>query len=466
MVRVLPQQREVVRGTWQGQWVYAKKFTGNRAKKHFERDVAGVQQLVNANIVTPALLFHGQAAEANAYVAIYAAVSPAQNAEEVYARLPKDQRLLLMRQLVQAVASHHKAGLIQTDLYFKNFLVKTDAKVSASIVYTLDGDGIRPLSIFFKKRQQQQNLATFFSKMDVLDEADWLQDLYQDYCVAMGQPALLESMANVWLATQKIRQQVASSYADKKVFRTCTDVKVTRHFRYFTAIANGFLVGETTLHHLDVLLANVSDNIKNGNTCTITKANIANQQVVVKRYNIKGVLHGLTRAFRKSRAAISWANAYRLGILNIATPKPLALVEERFGHLRGRAYFVSAYLEAPDVAQFFAQAHPVETKQAAAYEVASLFYRLNLLKISHGDCKASNIKIKDGKPVLLDLDAMQANPWFFDQKHVKDLRRFMRNWQNDADTTLLFKQAFVAAYNEVDDPWVMPLLYRAGIERA
>lgn len=463
VVRVVPQQREVVRGTWQGQLVYAKQFSGARAKKHLERDVAGVQQLLNASIPTPALLFQGDAVAPNSYVAIYAAITPAQNAEEAYAQLPKDQRLLLMRQLVQALALHHKAGLIQTDLYFKNFLLETDQTTGASSLYTLDGDGIRPISTFFKNHQQRKNLATLFSKMDVLDEDDWLQYLYQYYCDAMGMSFSVEGMTNLWLITQKIRQTVASDYADKKVFRTCTDVKVTQNFRYFSAIASAFSEDETTLLNLDIFLANAAGNIKNGNTCTIAKALIANRQVVVKRYNIKSLLHGFGRAFRKSRAAISWANAHRLNISNIATPTPLALVEERFGWLCQRAYFVSAFLDAPDVAQYFAEKHSIETKQAVAYEVASLFYRLSLLKISHGDCKASNLKIKVGKPVLLDLDAMQADPWFFQQKHIKDLKRFMRNWQQDAETTLLFKQAFRAAYHEADDPWVLPLLVRAGI---
>ena len=75
-----------------------------------------------------------------------------------------------MQQLTSAVALHHKVGLIQTDLYLKNFLVKDTA------VYTLDGDGVRRLSKLFKKREALKNLATLFSKMDVLDD-DWIDQL-------------------------------------------------------------------------------------------------------------------------------------------------------------------------------------------------------------------------------------------------------------------------------------------------
>ncbi len=58
-------------------------------------------------------------------------------------------------------------------------------------------------------------------------------------------------VAEVWILTQKIRHQVAKCYADKKVFRTCTDVKVTRSFKYFQAVAADFCVESQALASLD-----------------------------------------------------------------------------------------------------------------------------------------------------------------------------------------------------------------------
>ena len=458
VVRTVPQQREVVRGLWNNQAVYAKKFTGSRAKKHIERDIDGVRLLSNANIATPTLLFEGETEAENGFVAVFATIDSALNVEVAYAQLDKNARFSLMQSLVKTVAQHHRAGLIQTDLYFKNFLVVT----ASQAIYTLDGDGIRAINALFKTKQQLSNLSTLFSKMDVQDDI-WIEDLYQLYCSETGLHFSVAGAANVWALTQRIRAKVSRGYADKKVFRNCTDVKVSHSAQYFIAVSHEFLADDYTLRTLDSFLANSANNIKNGNTCTIAKANIAERDVVVKRYNIKGLMHGLSRALRKSRAAISWANAFRLNMANIATPKPLALVEDRVGFIRKRAYFVSEYVDAPDIAQFFAQTADTETKQQVALEVARLFYRLYLLKINHGDCKATNIKIKDGKPLLLDLDAMQANAWNFEKKHIKDLKRFMRNWQQDTALTALFKDAFACVYDDFDDLWEVSILSHAGI---
>jgi tRNA A-37 threonylcarbamoyl transferase component Bud32 len=466
VVRTVPQQREVIRGIWSNQLVYAKKFIGSRAQKHFARDLAGVKALVDACIATPSLLFQGETQEEKGFVAIFGAIENAPNAQEVWAGLNEQARFSLMHRLVQTVALHHQAGLMQTDLYLKNFLVHKELN-QVDLIYTLDGDGIRSISPWFKKRQKLRNLATLFSKMDVLDDG-WIAELYAQYCLQLGIENSPIDEAEVWHLTQKIRHQVAKGYADKKVFRNCTDVKMTHNFMCFQAVASTFGVENQVLASLDPFLADAKLNIKNGNTCTIGKATLANQSVVIKRYNIKSFWHGLNRAFRVSRAAKSWANAYRLIISNIATAKPLALVEARFGCFRRRAYYVSEYIDAPDVMQFFAQSTKLEDRQTVARNLATLLYKMYLLKFSHGDCKASNIKIVNFAPVLIDLDGLQdhfgnvVGNWWFERKHIKDLKRLMKNWVNDAEVTALLKQAFQLEYTAQYPYENDGILFRAG----
>lgn len=462
VVRTVPGKRLVCRCMWNALCVYAKIFVGHDARRYAGRDERGVMLLQQAGIKTPPLLCTAELVGGQGSVLVFAEVADALNAEQACLAMDADAKFRLASLLVKAVAHHHRSRLLQTDLYLKNFLVKHDE------VYTLDGDGIRALPPLFQKRRQLHNLATLFSKFDALDDA-WVKTLYAEYCVQSGMVQSTVDEARVCYWTQKIRHQVASGYADKKVFRSCTDVKMEQSFSYFKAVAAGFNVADDALESLDFLLAAPQANIKNGNTCTVAKAVLAGRPVIIKRYNIKSFWHGLSRAVRRSRAAQSWANAHRLLILNVATPKPLALVEERIGFLRRRAYFLSEYIDAPDVKQYFAKPAAVEDKKAVAQNLALLFYKLYLLKISHGDCKASNIKILGLQPVLIDLDAMQANftcwlgywfgDWRFKRQHAKDLVRFMQNWEDDMETRHLLRHALQQVYAKD----AVEALFRAGI---
>lgn len=460
VVRVLPGRRLVCSGTWNGQSVFAKLFFGKSAASYAKRDREGSEWLRSAKILTPALLYVAELTQ-KINVLIYAAIGNALNAEYCWRQQPQLHDLLA-DSLVDALAKHHAAGLVQTDLHLKNFLIHEQA-ADALKVYTLDGDGVRKIGRLGVKCKRLANLATLFSKFDVLDD-NRIPVLYHRYCSAIGLTYDVSDESRMMKSVWHIRHRVSRTYADKKVFRTCSDVTVEKSFRYFHAVAADVLINPQAAN-LDTYLADSKANLKNGNTCTVGLGNLANQRMVIKRYNTKSLWHRISRALRSSRAEVSWANAHRFLISNIATPKPLALVEKRWGCLRDRAYFLSAYVDAPDVTQFFTQQPDVELQKRAAQNLANLFLKLYLLKFSHGDCKASNIKMTNGQPVLIDLDGVRSyddcwlSNWRFERAHVKDLKRFMKNWQDDVPTLTLLKQAFQSTYPEA----TQYILNRAGI---
>jgi len=460
IVRIVPARRLVCKATWGEREVYCKLFLGHDAEKYAGRDFDGVTALQQAGIATPALLYAGSTAidaqHQEVRVLVFEALADSRDADEVLKSSHQQQKWLLMCDLVIAVAEHHAAGLMQVDLYPKNFLVHQER------IYTIDGDGIRQLPRMRRTKRAAQNLAILLSKFDVVDiegRVPELLDVYRQRC-KLGDHFDADVLAK---AAAKQLKKVVGSYVQKKVFRQCTDVSVWRNFSTYLAISRQFdesKIAKALATPDELFESHRSISLKQGNTCTVALAEIAASQVVIKRYNIKSFWHGVSRAFRTSRAAISWSNAFRLNMYGIATPKPIALLEQRLGPMRRQAYLLTEYLQAPDVDAYFANteiAHG-EQEKTARY-IVEMFYRMKLLKITHGDLKASNIKVSNGLPLLIDLDSLREHDcsWRFNRLHVRDLRRFMRNWPPQSTVSSLLAVAFNEVYQD------STLLKKAGI---
>jgi tRNA A-37 threonylcarbamoyl transferase component Bud32 len=463
IVRRVPDKRIVCRGIWNNQSVYAKLFIGNQAQRYATRDLRGVLALTETGIATPRLLhaglIAGQPVESGniGEALIFATVADCVNAEQAWNSLfDHGKRHLLAQSLVREVAHHHQAGLIQHDLYLKNFLLQGEK------IYTLDGDSIRLMPKLLGRKAALKNLAILLSKFDVSDETIWFEELLALYAQVRGwQTAPDGNIMHILVSA--CRHKMAKDYAEKKVFRQCSDVEVEKTTYFFQAVSRNF-ASEALRQELkipdDLLEDKQKYRLKSGNTCTVSMTEVDGREIVVKRYNIKNFWHGLSRALRPTRAARSWGNAHRLMIYRVATAAPVALLERRYGPIRRQAYFLAEYIDASDAVEFFADVSVDSVhKSVVADNIAHIFYKLYLLKIEHGDCKATNIKIVDGKPVLIDLDSMREYHcnWWYSRCHVRDLRRFMRNWQHDIAARNILVAAFRAVYSDTS------LLDKAGI---
>jgi tRNA A-37 threonylcarbamoyl transferase component Bud32 len=450
VVRHLPNRRLVCRAKWGDTHVYIKLFFGKNYNRYARRDEAGVRYLTVANVLTPRLIYTGNLPNGKGAVLIFQSIQNSENVETLWKKLAANARLKLAKQLVKTIAQHHQANLLQTDLHLKNFLIQDE------YIYTLDGDGIRKYTNL-TLQQALKNLRVLLSKFDVLDVEVWLPELLKTYSEArvlqtVPDAALIKAMTNAH------REKVASHYADIKVFRQCSDVNVTtsQGLLFIAASSDADINLPKDVAQLDVLIQ-PHNLLKNGNTCTVGLAEVDSKQIVIKRYNIKNLWHGIGRAFRPSRAAASWANAYRLNILGIATAKPIAVYEQRTFGLRGKAYFLAEYLDLPDVAEYFAQTQNKTKRAEAVKNIVTLFYKLYLLQISHGDMKATNIKMQGTQPVLIDLDSMRQHRKTNLTAHVRDIQRFMQNWKDNTSLYNAFVKTFKVVYP--DDS----LLIRAGI---
>lgn len=183
-----------------------------------------------------------------------------------------------------------------------------------------------------------------------------------------------------------------------------------------------------------------------GDTTTIGVVDIDGIKVVVKRYNIKGWRHFIKKCWSKSRAFHSWQSAFYLKKNQIDTIEPIAIVEKRFGFLRGKSYFISQYVEAIRGCDYFgAQAMPNPEWSLIIDKIISIIKKLYHAHIRHHDFQYGNMLIANDKVLLLDLDHMKIyrkNNWFFRRAFRKDITHFFAFLESNSQAKKMFQEAF------------------------
>jgi tRNA A-37 threonylcarbamoyl transferase component Bud32 len=227
-----------------------------------------------------------------------------------------------------------------------------------------------------------------------------------------------------------------------KVGRDCTLFSVRRGPWGLRAVCRDELSAlQPLLVDPDRFIAD-GNTLKAGGSATVSLADVDGRPLVVKRYNIKGPAHWLRRCWRPSRAWHSWREGHRLAFLGIATPRPLAVLERRFGWLRGPAWLISQHLTGEHILTRFAPYVDGAPPAAELAALEELFSALLRERISHGDLKGTNLIWHDGAWALIDLDAMHQHRsrFLFRRAYARDRARFLRNWPVDSALHRLLDQ--------------------------
>lgn len=407
-LRILPGKRMSGVASWQGKTAFAKLFVAETgALRHWQRECDGCRILSTHGIPTPALLAAGRLDDGGHYV--------------LFDFLPDTRQLnpRVPEQLDSAFAMlgrMHAKGILQEDAHFGNFLVK------GQDLYVIDGDAIHAGGT---AQDQLENLALLFAQLNIAVLRQYQDRLLEAY--QRGNPNARVDRAALGMAIRAARRLRMTKYLGK-CLRDCSQFAVSRTLTRFVAQ----LRDETEF--LAPLLAAPDEWIrkgiplKSGHTATVALVEHAGRKVVIKRYNIKGLGHALSRAWRPSRAWHSWREGHRLRFLGIPTPRPLALLEQRYGPLRGQAWLITEYNPGTTLTDRLGSTPSAED----IAQVRDLFAQLVDARISHGDLKAKNLLWDEQGPCLIDLDAMRQHrsPAGFRRAWSKDRTRFLRNWAN------------------------------------
>lgn len=230
--------------------------------------------------------------------------------------------------------------------------------------------------------------------------------------------------------TSSKKHAEASSHSElKKYLRTSQRYLQIKDGRYIAVFDRDFCQDAEPLELIEKIdtLMDKGRILKNDDTCYVSRLTWNSKDVVVKRYNHKGFIHSLRHTIKRSRARRNWLHGHRLGMLNIATPRPLAYIEQRRGLLVWQSYLVTEYVKGRELKDFLRDDKTSEKKRSiVSGQVAELLDSLSDHKITHGDLKHSNILITESGPVLTDLDAMRVHrwDWIYKIRKAKDLSRF------------------------------------------
>jgi len=427
LLRVLPGQRYVGAGVWRGRPVLAKLLVGNKAARHFQRELEGVKLLAAQGMTTPLLLADGLKDGEGGWL-LFEFLEGAESLGDAWSKVESlpvlaDEQSAVLAEALGAIGQLHGKGLWQEDLHLDNLLRH------GGQLYLIDGAGIcaenagQPLS----RQKVLENLGVFFAQLPKSLEP-FTEELLVYYLLSNSEHALpLEALQK---QIDKVRAWRLKDYLIK-VGRECTLFSVKRGAFGLRSIRREEEPAMLpVLERADALL-DQGHLYKTGGAASVGKVEVAGRPLVIKRYNIKNFAHWLKRFWRPSRAWHSWREGNRLAFLGIATPKPLAVLETRFFWLRSKAYLITEHLAGPDIIERFAPY--VESGEAPESELQALdqlFARLIAERISHGDFKGHNLFWQEDRWALIDLDSMcqHGSVGSFAPAYARDRARFMRNW--------------------------------------
>lgn len=458
-LRVLPGQRYVGVARWEGRKVLAKLLVGRKAGRHFSRELNGAQLLAAQGLATPSLLDFGQLEGEGGWL-LFDYLEAAESLGQAWAAVSREPLLsqrqsAILEAALTSIARLHARGLWQTDLHLDNLLQL------GGTLYLIDGGGVQaetpgqPLS----RQRVLENLGVFFAQLPA-GLQPFIEELLVHYLLANGEHALpLEALAR---ETARVRKWRLRDYL-KKVGRDCSLFSARiGAFGLRVVCRDEDVALRPLLADPDAFLACRSDSAatagsnagavgaaaalthlyKTGGAATVARVELAGRPLLVKRYNVKSLVHWCTRFWRPSRAWHSWREGNRLLHLGLATPRPLAVIERRWCWLRGRAYLITEYLPGEDIItrfQPYLQSGPPEAELLA---LDRLFAGLLRERISHGDFKGYNLLWDDDRWSMIDLDAMQQHrsERNFARAYGRDRARFLRNWPADSALRQLLDQ--------------------------
>ncbi len=329
-----------------------------------------------------------------------------------------------MSLVARHLARQHDRGVIQTDMHLGNFMIRGQE------VFALDPAMMRFAHGPIGQRQSVRQVARLAAILSE-EAGSTIESVFREYAQARSWAIGPQDVEQLRMEHRRQRSK-AIEQGLRKFLRTNRRHETIRYGRW-RGLADRKLLEAVSpaeiASGLDEAMAR-GQVLKDGGTCFVSRVKLGGLDVVIKRYNHKGLLHSLRHTFKGSRARRCWLNANRLLLLGIATPQPLAYLDQYQGPLLRRSYFITEFVNGQGLHGILRDRDvPEDRKQRLIDGVVHTLDRMASHGISHGDLKHTNILCRENTIVLADLDGMEIHriAWVQRRCHRRDMARFHRD---------------------------------------
>jgi len=424
LLRAIPGKRAIYDAIWKDANVIVKVFSHRiKAKLHFQRELRGLNQLRKRGIDSSVPLFSGKTSDGR-WAIVLEKIVDSSTVQEVLAKTTdKRSQLELFVRVCRELAKQHSKGVLQKDLHLENFLLVENR------LYSIDPSQMVFSSYQISRWESISQLALLVLNLPGGDNQS-IRMICEEYFNARSWN-FEKSDETLFRRQMTLHGKRGIRCGLKKCLRTGTRFLQIRDGGIAAVFDKDFCRGSEPLdftEHIDTLM-NGGQILKNGNTCYVSRLTWNGEDVAVKRYNHKGLIHSLRHTIKRSRARSGWLHAHRLGMLGISTPKPLAYIEQLKGFLVWNSYLVTQYIEGQKLFDFLRDENVTqEQRSTLTQQVKILLDKMGKHHITHGDLKNSNILVTKTGPVLIDLDGMKVHKWRWSCKvqKAKDLERLAK----------------------------------------
>lgn len=421
LLRCVEGRRQVYEASWGNKKTIVKVFSHIiSAKKHTNREWYGLINLQKQGLNAPKPLFYGKTQD-NLWAVVIEKITDSTTAIDCLNETKdKAEKLNLLLKICQVIAKQHNKGILQNDLHLGNFLIANDQ------IYALDPGQMRFLPSELTRNESIRQLAMLLASLPNNDR-QFIWILSREY-FRVRKWNFQKSDEKLLSRLLIVQTKTAIRKSLKKWLRTSKKSIQIETDDYSIVFDRDFCNRTESLDLLE-RIDNLMDQgriLKDGNTCYVSRLTWNNQDIVIKRYNHKGFIHSFRHTIKGSRARRAWIQAHRLDMLEVATPKPLAYIEQRKGGLIWTSYLITEYVQGREFCYFLEDQNISEQDRSQTkQQVIDLLDNIGKYKISHGDLKHSNILITQKGPTITDLDAMKVHRWNWTYKarRVKDMER-------------------------------------------